>query len=218
MSPPDILVVIPVLNEEPALNRLLPDLRAQSPALDLVVVDGGSTDASRAVAARWEVPVLKCASAGRAAQMNAGAHYGNHAVLLFLHADTRLPPGAAAAVTAAARGGCTGGAFARRFDNDSALLRLTCRMADWRGRRFGWFLGDQAIFVRRDVYAQLGGFPEWPLFEDLEFSRRMARVGSTRLLTPPVVSSARRFEKTGPLRRTTRDFVLTLRYLAGKRW
>ncbi len=218
MSPPDILVVIPVLNEARALDRLLPELRGQSPALDLVVVDGGSTDASCSVAARWEVPVLERARAGRAAQMNAGARHGAHAILLFLHADTRLPPGAGAMVARAVADGCAGGAFSRRFEPSGRFLRFTCWLADWRGRLFGWFLGDQAIFACRDSFEQLGGFKDWQAFEDLDFSRRMKRIGKTRLLNPGVVSSSRRFTSRGPVRQTLRDFLLTMRYLGKSGW
>ncbi len=122
--------------------------------------------------------------------------------MLFLHADTRLAPSALRALQAALRHEeVVGGGFARRYDSASPFLRATCALAEARTRFCGWFLGDQAIFVRRTVFAALGGFSAWDVFEDLDFSRRLARVGRVVTLRPPVVSSARRFT---PVRRVGR--------------
>ncbi|TVR52110.1 MAG: glycosyltransferase [Puniceicoccaceae bacterium] len=214
MPPATLSLIMPVLDDEAALRERLPELAALAPEMDLIVVDGGSRDASAAVAAGAGLRLLHSHAPGRARQMNFGAAAATGDILLFLHADTLLPAAAPAAIRNAIADGCVGGAFARRFDSPSRLLRLTCRLADARGRLFGWFLGDQAIFALRKVFLDTGGYPDWPWFEDLEFSRRLARAGRTRLLTPPVVTSARRFHRRGPLRQSLRDFRLTLQFLA----
>ncbi|MGH8165156.1 MAG: hypothetical protein ACREP1_12565, partial [Rhodanobacteraceae bacterium] len=97
----------------------------------------------------------------------------------------------------------------------SLTLALTSRLAELRNRLFGWHLGDQALFVRRDVFEQLGGYRDIPIFEDLDFSRRLRAAGRIITLRPPVVSSARRFEARGPFRTTLDDLRLSRRYLAG---
>ncbi len=96
-----------------------------------------------------------------------------------------------------------------------SVLALTCRLAGLRNRLFGWHLGDQAVFVRRDIFEKLGGYRDIPVFEDLDFSRRLGAFGKTVTLTPPVSSSARRFVAKGPLRTTWDDLLLTRKYLAG---
>jgi cellulose synthase/poly-beta-1,6-N-acetylglucosamine synthase-like glycosyltransferase len=148
--------------------------------------------------------------------MNLGARDARGDVLLFLHADTRLRADSLAAIRCAlARPDVAGGAFARRFDHPSILLRLSCVVADWRGRLAGWFFGDQAIFARRAAFDQLGGYREWDVFEDLDFARRLRGAGRTVLLRPPILSSGRRFT-TGPAwRRVLRDAWLTCRYATG---
>ena len=108
---------------------------------------------------------------------------------------------------------CVGGGFARRFDSPSPFLKCTCLLAGLRNRSIGWFLGDQAIFVRRSVFNALRGFLPVDRFEDLDFSRRAGRLGRLATLSPPVLTSARPFERVGPFRRTVRDFFLTIRYL-----
>ena len=105
-----------------------------------------------------------------------------------------------------------GGAFARRFASRSLFLKLTCLAAEARNRAVGWHLGDQAIFARRSVFDVLGGFKLMPRFEDLDFSRRLARKGKLVTLRPPVITSARRFEKEGAFVRTWRDLRLTIDY------
>lgn len=213
MAHPSILIVIPVWNDAPALRKTLDHLlRFWDPA-DIVVVDGGSEDDSVQLAHEWGIRAVVCSERGRACQMNLGAESKPHEVLLFLHADTLLPMAAGAAIRRAIRAGCIGGAFRRRFDSRSEFLRLTCKVADLRGKHLAWFLGDQAIFVRRDAFQAIGGFPELPIFEDLEFSIRMAKAGKTQLLQPPVISSARRFSRHGPVRQTLDDLWLTINYL-----
>jgi hypothetical protein len=106
-----------------------------------------------------------------------------------------------------------GGAFARHYASPSLLLRLTCALADWRNRIIGWHLGDQAMFVRRGLFFQLGGFRDVERFEDLDFSRRLKDAGRIVTLLPPVISSARRFERNGAAWTTLRDLALTLRYV-----
>ncbi|MFP4542491.1 MAG: glycosyltransferase [Opitutales bacterium] len=212
---PTVSIVVPVYRDHAALASLLPRLR-EGTANEVLVVGVCDDQEAEAVARAADERWLAAPAPGRAAQMNLGAAGAQGDVLLFLHADTQVMCDVAAGVRRSIAGGAVGGAFARRFDAPSRFLRLTCRLADWRGRRWGWFLGDQGIFARTEVFRALGGFPLWDRFEDLEFSRRLARQGPTQLLQPPLVSSARRFAE-GAIRRTLKDLGLTARYLASSR-
>ena len=207
-----VSIIIPTLNEEANLARTLAP--ACSAAVEIVVVDGGSTDGTLMEAGRLGVRAIQAPVPGRAAQLNFGASATTGDILLFLHADTILPKGAAESIERALRRiDVAGGAFARQFASDSLFLKCTCLAAEIRNRVLGWHLGDQAMFVRRSVFEQLGGFKLVPRFEDLDFSRRMATVGRVVTLRPPVITSARRFEKEGPLLRTWSDLRLTVNHL-----
>ncbi|MGH9809181.1 MAG: TIGR04283 family arsenosugar biosynthesis glycosyltransferase, partial [Terriglobia bacterium] len=184
---------------------------------EIVVVDAASDDQSGSIAQRAGCRVIQCAERHRARQMNLGAAQARGGILLFLHADTWLPGRALVRIIEAIRhDGAVGGGFARRYRSRSLTLALTTRLASLRNRLFGWHLGDQAIFVRRDVFEKLAGYRDFPIFEDLDFSRRLGRVGKTVTLIPPVSSSARRFAEKGPLRTTWNDLLLTGRYLSGE--
>lgn len=212
-----ISVIIPAFNEATELPATLAALRAQEALLEVIVVDAGSTDATASLARSAGAQVISSARRQRAAQTNLGAAAARGDALLFLHADTRLAPGSLRAMEAAFQHeDVAGGGFARRYDSPALFLRATCALAEARTRLCGWFLGDQAIFVRRTVFTALGGFSEWDVFEDLDFSRRLARAGRVVTLRPPVVSSARRFH-AGAARTTWRDFALTVRFLARAR-
>jgi rSAM/selenodomain-associated transferase 2 len=212
-----ISVIVPVLNEAAHLPASLASVGPLDESLQLIVVDGGSKDDSLTVARRCGAKTLVSPIRQRAAQMNLGADSAKGDVLLFLHADTRLPENwrNVLATEMQRDAACVGGAFRRRFDSPSFFLRTTCRLSDWRGSLFNWFLGDQAIFVRRDVFRTLGGFARLERCEDLDFSIRLARLGKSRLLPLTVVSSARRFEQRGPLRQTLRDFATAISFLGG---
>ena len=209
-----ISVIVPTLNEAENLPKCLAAVRKNEGPCELLVVDGGSTDETREIAARCDAQVIRAPVRQRAAQLNLGAMRAAGSILLFLHADTLLPPSALQRIRASLTvDGVGGGAFARRFDLDSIFLRFTCGMAEVRNRVIGWHLGDQAIFAKRTCFEQLGGYRLLDQFEDLDFSRRLA--ASTRIVTlrPPVISSARRFAKEGPVNRTVRDLFLTVAYL-----
>jgi len=209
---PSIRILIPAHRDRDALSSLLPDLLDHWHPDELQIADTGADDAAN-IAAAHGVPclVVERQAMGRARQMNAAARLHPEADLfLFLHADTRLPPTARESLIQAWQDGAVGGAFSRRFDSPSRFLRLTCSLANWRVRHFGLAFGDQALFARRDVFERLGGFPDQPVFEDWDFTRRLQKEGPMRLLTPGVVSSARRFEVDGPIFRTLKDLRLTL--------
>jgi len=205
------------LNEGHVILSTLDAIAANATPYEIIVIDGGSSDGTAELAEKKSKRVLRTMERNRAIQMNEGRRLANGNVLLFLHADTLLAPLALEAIASAMRRSqVVGGAFARRYASRSVFLRMTCLLAELRGRTFGWFLGDQAIFVRSEVFDSLGGFREWEIFEDLDFSRRMQRVGEVVTLRPPVVSSARRFSARGPVRTTLSDFWLTCQYLLGK--
>jgi hypothetical protein len=148
--------------------------------------------------------------------MNLGAQNARGSIFLFLHADTVLPPAALDDIESTLSSDrIIGGGFARRYDPNSWFLRATCRLAGLRTRWAGWFLGDQAIFVRRKMFKQLGGFHDLDLFEDLDLSRRIAKAGQVVTLFPPVISSSRRFRARGEVLTTLSDVWLTFRYLMG---
>jgi rSAM/selenodomain-associated transferase 2 len=211
---PEISIIIPVANEAAALPDCLQ--RIDHGDKEILVVDGGSVDDTREIATAAGCRVISIGEPHRARQMNVGAGEARGRILLFLHADTWLPAGALVRIRLAIDdGGAVGGGFARRYRSPSRILRLTCRLAGLRSRMLGWHLGDQAIFVRRDFFQQLGGYRDIPIFEDLDFSRRLRHLGKTVTLTPPVSSSARRFQAKGPLRTSWEDLLLTRKYLSG---
>ena len=207
-----LAIVIPALNEAVNLSRLLPDLARGCPGAEIVVVDGGSRDDTAAVVARLPGPRLLESARGRAVQMNHGARAAGGDTLLFLHADTRLPDGAARAIEQAlAEPGVVGGRFDVRFDNERPLFRVIAWFMNTRSRASGICTGDQAIFVRRADFEAVGGYPDIPLMEDIELSRRLMRRGRLRALRLRVTTSARKWEREGPLR--TVGLMWALRFL-----
>ena len=211
-----ITVIVPTWNEEEHLAATLSTVENSKVPREIFVVDGGSNDHTAEIARLSGATVLASPVRQRAAQLNLGAAESTGEIVLFLHADTILPPGGLDLVeNSFMNGSIVGGAFARRFQSRSLFLRFTCALAEIRNRAIGWHLGDQAMFVRRAVFEKLGGFAPIDQFEDLEFSRRLGREGQLVTLCPPVMTSSRRFERDGPLVRTVRDFILAMRYLRG---
>lgn len=214
-SPPPLQIIIPALNDRGALDRLLPDLISQGWSPEQITVVDADPTPPLATPVNWIT--ASGGQIGRARQMNLGAAQSPADIFLFLHADTRLPPTAARQITRAIASGNVGGGFSRRFDSPAVFLRVTCYLADLRGKYFGWYFGDQAIFCTREAFQKVGGFPDMYPFEDLSFSRRLKRLGSLCLLKPGILSSARRFQAEGPLRRTLKDLRLTLSYFRNHR-
>lgn len=207
-----ISVIVPALNEAGYILESLASARAGcSPAeVELIVVDGGSTDGTPRL-----IPGdarLLAAPRGRAVQLNCGARASRGEVLLFLHADTRLPAGWREAVEGSLRRPeVSGGAFQIRIVPALGPLHLLNHLrlpADWR-----LMFGDQAQFARREAFFRVGGFPEIPLMEDLELARRLGRVGRLARLPLRVSSSSRRFREVGSWRQTWLNLSLVFRYL-----
>ena len=209
-------VIVPALDEAEgiaaALEALAP-LRAAGH--EVIVVDGGSTDATAAIAARFADNVIQ-APRGRARQMNAGAAIASGDALLFLHADTRLPQDASQLVLdALARVGW--GRFDVRIEGRSPWLSVVAFFMNWRSRLTGIATGDQAIFVRREAFAAAGGFPEIPLMEDVELSARLRRISAPACIAARAVTSGRRWERRGVLRTILLMWRLRLAYFFGAR-
>lgn len=201
-----------MLNEARALEKNLPGIIAV--ASEVIVSDGGSEDATRDVAERLGARVIS-GPPGRGPQLNRGASASNANGLLFLHADTVLPDGAVGAIENALASGAVGGGFKVRFASPRPILRLGSRIVNVRTRWFRSPLGDQAQFANRTAFEDVGGYPDWPILEDLEFIRRLKRIGRVAILEPPVTTSARRFEDRGITRTILLNWLIFALYFAG---
>lgn len=194
---PALCIVVPVLDEAPTLAPRLQALQTyRQRGARVVVVDGGSQDDTLEIA-RQHADLALLAPRGRAAQMNAGAAACPADVLLFLHADTVLPEHADVLVRRATLGPFFWGRFDVRIDSPRPLLRVVSTMMNLRSRWTGIATGDQALFVRHDLFRQVGGFPELPLMEDIAISRALKRHGPPACLRERVTTSARRWERHG---------------------
>lgn len=212
---PVLAIVMPVLDEAGTLAPRLRALQAlRRRGVQVVVVDGGSQDGTPAIA-REHADLVLSAPRGRAAQMNAGAAACPAEVLLFLHADTALPDQADALVRRAARDPAVWGRFDVRIDSPRRALRLVEHMMNLRSRWTGIATGDQAMFVRRELFDQVGGFPDQPLMEDIALSRLLKRHARPVCLRQRVSTSARRWERHGVWRTVLLMWRLRLAYFLG---
>lgn len=210
-----VSIVMPAYNEEQALPHSLNALFRQEGIYEVVLVDGGSSDRTRAIAESFgftteaddrhgcpSVPrsprLILTASKGRASQMNAGAKVAQGEWLLFLHADTVLPTGAIRRLNAMhADQAIQAGGFRHQFSGTDWRLRLISFLDNLRCRCSRIIYGDQALFVRRTLFEHIGGFPNQPILEDVAICERLLKLTRPVLLSPPVVTDARKFVKMG---------------------
>ncbi|MEH2357616.1 TIGR04283 family arsenosugar biosynthesis glycosyltransferase [Nostoc sp.] len=209
-----ISIIIPAINEAGNIKKAIATTQANLD-VEVILVDGGSSDDTVAIAQSLNVKVIS-SSPGRAVQMNAGAVAASGDILLFLHADTLLPTGFDEMIrTALQQPGTVAGAFKLRID----ASRLSLRWVEWgvnvRSHFYQMPYGDQAIFLTKQVFQQIGSFPELPIMEDFELMRRLKRIGRVVIIPTPVVTSARRWLQKGVLKTTLLNQIVIIAYLLG---
>ncbi len=207
-----LAIVVPTLNEETGLRRNLP--AALAAADQVVVSDGGSTDGTLAAARELGAEIVT-GPPGRGGQLTRGARAADAPLLLFLHADTRLPADGVSLIREAVADGAVGGGFLVRFDEGGSLLRLGERLINARTRLTGLPLGDQAQFATREAFHALEGYRDWPILEDLDFALRLRHLGRTVLIRSPVTTAARRFVQQGIVKTVATNWLIWLLFFCG---
>ena len=211
-----ISVIVPAWHDAENLARLLPQLAAFQHVAQVIVVDASHNAASEKIAVDAHAKFLHRVVPSRGAQMNVGAAAADGDVLVFQHADTELNEEHLRAIDRAIREpNVIGGAFYRKFDARHPRLMWLESVARFLTRHGGTLFGDQTVFVRREVFQQLGGFREIPLMEDVEFSRRLRAAGRVVVLDPPVRTSGRRHARKGAWRATIQNGLFMLLYKLG---
>jgi rSAM/selenodomain-associated transferase 2 len=206
-------VIVPTLNEEACIGKTLRQLR-QLGSSQIIVVDGGSGDDTCEQAC--DADLLLHSPRGRAVQMNLGAEHATGDVLLFLHADCSLEEGALEEAEQCLAGrGVAAGCFTMRVQAKGFWYRCIDRCATARVRLCGLIYGDQGLFIRRDLFDELGGFPHLGLMEDLYFSRQVCRLGRLVVASRRIWVSPRRWQRTGLAQQTLRNWALTVLAASG---
>ncbi|MBF6558688.1 MAG: TIGR04283 family arsenosugar biosynthesis glycosyltransferase [Candidatus Binataceae bacterium] len=215
MPGPHLSVIVPMLNEERAIAATLGALRRGAPGAEVIVVDGGSSDRGVAIA-RPLCDRLVDAPRGRARQMNAGAALATGDALAFVHADTLVPRDFALVIdTALTDARVVGGRFDLAFDDRRLAYRIVAASINLRSRLTRAGTGDQALFVRRDIFTRMDGFPAIDLCEDVDFARRLRRRGKIACPRARVITSARRWRDGGLVRTIMRMWLIKTLFLIG---
>jgi rSAM/selenodomain-associated transferase 2 len=209
-----ISVIIPALNEAEQIKKTL--LRLQTdPEVEILVVDGGSRDATASLARAKGVTVLT-APRGRGPQMNLGAAAATGTILFFLHADTLVPLDYAQLIRQALQSpSISAGAFSLEIDGNCPSLNIITHIANLRSRWLQMPYGDQGLFVPANLFSRLGGFPEQPIMEDFAFVRKLQRHGRILTLPQTVLTSGRRWQRLGPWRTTSSNQLMIFGYYLG---
>lgn len=213
-APMVISIIIPALNEEGYIGTTLEHLSTLKGNFEIIVVDGGSRDNTLAIINQY--PVVKALSSekGRAAQMNRGALNAHGEIVLFLHADTYLPPDAYMRIVEYLENpNHVGGSFYLTFDKKHILLKFYSWCSRWSAEFFTY--GDHAIFVKKEVFQKIGGYKQLSFMEDGEIQKRLRKAGKFKKLKCAVLTSARRFEKVGVLKQLLIDVLLVSFYKTG---
>ena len=206
-----ISLIIPIYNESKTIDAMLSQLDALPGDWEILFADGGSTDDTLArIGSRY--PVLKCPK-GRANQMNFAAKQASADVLWFVHCDSRIPMDAHSQISAAIEKGARWGCFHIGFDHHGPFMGCNTYLSNRRARR-GIAFGDQGIWVTKALFAEKGGFPDLPIMEDYEFSRRMRGIPICQL-PGTIITSGRRYEKRCPLITMWQMFYLRCLYRSG---
>jgi rSAM/selenodomain-associated transferase 2 len=242
-SLPRFSVIIPVLNEANSIQTVLQNVRQslnsassnsnefcsyydRSHWLEIIVVDGGSQDQTVELAKAAGATVIVC-EPGRAVQMNAGAAIAQGKILVFLHADTRLPPGAFDLMwytleksnleepSTFGKTNIVAGAFQLQIDSPEPGLRWIERGVNWRSSQLQLPYGDQAIFLKAKTFRRLGGFPKLPIMEDFVFVRQLQKIGKIAIVPAAVLTSARRWQKLGIIKTTLINQLVIMAYFLG---
>ncbi|GAX36358.1 TIGR04283 family arsenosugar biosynthesis glycosyltransferase [Nodularia sp. NIES-3585] len=209
-----ISIIIPTFNEAANIENAIACTQP-STNVELIVVDGGSQDNTVSIAQSLGVKVIS-SPPGRAAQMNCGAIAASGDILLFLHADTRLPAGFDNMVRNALQQPKTvAGAFSLQIDADHWTLRWVEKGVNWRSRVYHMPYGDQAIFLTTEIFQKIGNFPNLPIMEDFELIRRLKRTGKISIIPVPVITSARRWLKKGVFHTTLLNQIVIIAYFLG---
>jgi rSAM/selenodomain-associated transferase 2 len=209
-----ISIIIPTLNEADNIQEAIISSQIGR-NIEIIIVDGGSKDETLSIAKSLDVKVI-ISPPGRANQMNMGAMAANGEILLFLHADTRLPTNFAQMIrTTLAKPGIVAGAFTLRINAPNWGLRLVEFGVKWRSHLWQMPYGDQAIFITKEVFQNVGNFPEIPIMEDFALMKKLKTIGKISLLSKPVITSSRRWLKKGILQTTILNQIIIIAYLLG---
>lgn len=209
-----ISIIVPVLNEEKTIENTLSRLSSLKGEKEIIVVDGGSRDNTVKIASKYCI-VLE-SQKGRAKQMNAGAKIAKGSVLWFVHSDSIVQPDSLEGIKNTINQGYIGGGFSLCFyDYDTKFMRFVSKSSNWRAKFLGLFFGDQGIFVRKDIFYELGGFKEIEIMEDWDFAKRLEKKGKINLLDIKIGTSARRFKTGGQLKTLLLMHKLKILYILG---
>lgn len=209
-----ISIIVPTFNEAKCLGETLRHIQQLSPH-EVIVSDGGSDDGTLEIAAQFTENVVT-GSSGRALQMNAGARIATGDIFLFLHADSRIEPASYEKMSHSMKNSEEiGGAFSLCIDSDKWSLRLITRLANLRSKYLGMAYGDQGFFVKNTIFQKMDGFTEFPICEDIDFFKRLRKLGSVILLQEKVLTSPRRWNKEGVWFTTIRNILIATLFELG---
>ncbi|MGB3507732.1 MAG: TIGR04283 family arsenosugar biosynthesis glycosyltransferase [Microcoleaceae cyanobacterium] len=209
-----ISIVIPVLNEAKTIAQTISTAQTATD-IEIIVVDGGSNDGTVEVAQSLDIQLIYTLP-GRATQMNQGAMAATGDILIFLHGDTLLPSGFDWLVRQALlKANTVAGAFELGIGAGAGSLRVVEKIVNWRSRYLQIPYGDQGIFLKAKIFEEVGGFPEIPIMEDFELIRQLRKRGRIEILSVPVLTSGRRWQKLGILKTTLINQIVIISYLLG---